>query len=67
MPVTAPVEQKIPGLFQTGDSGSFHKLLNRLAQSIDGAFVAELDGIDHAVADVVVQDHLAARIPLPTR
>ena len=42
-----------------GAARLFHKLLNGLTQAVDGAFVAHLDGVHHAVADVVVEDHLS--------
>ncbi len=41
------------------DVWSFHKLLDGLAKVVDGGLVSGLDGVHHAVADVVVQDDLA--------
>ena len=51
-------KKKAPVWGQTGNC-LLHKFFHSLAQAVDGAFVAQLDGVHHAVADVVVQDHLA--------
>ena len=40
--------------FAPGHARLLHKLINGITQAVDGAFVAQLDGIHHAVADVVV-------------
>ena len=37
----------------------FHKFFDGFTQVIDGVFISGLDGVDHTVADVVAEDHLA--------